>query len=101
MNCIASTSREPKTLLEAAYALGVRRMVHTSSAGVLDGPPGSVIDETMARADADANDYFRSKILSDRAILDFWGSSDQVSPVRVYTTTWPFDVVATPAASPM
>jgi dihydroflavonol-4-reductase len=60
-----------EALLEAAYALGVRRMVHTSSSGVLDGPPGSVIDETMARAEADANDYFRSKILSDRAILDF------------------------------
>jgi dihydroflavonol-4-reductase len=60
-----------EALLEAAHDVGVRRMVHTSSGGVLDGPPGSLIDETMARAEADANDYFRSKILCDRAILAF------------------------------
>jgi dihydroflavonol-4-reductase len=46
-------------------------MVHTSSGGVLDGPPGALIDETMARSEADANDYFRSKILTDRAIRAF------------------------------
>jgi dihydroflavonol-4-reductase len=63
-----------EALLDAAYELGVRRMVHTSSGGVLDGPPGSVIDETMARAESDANDYFRSKILSDRAIRAFLAS---------------------------
>jgi nucleoside-diphosphate-sugar epimerase len=60
-----------EALIEAAYEAGVRRMVHTSSGGVLDGPPGALIDETMARAEADANDYFRSKILSDRAIRAF------------------------------
>ena len=60
-----------ESLLHAAYAAGVRRMVHTSSGGVLDGPPGASIDETMARAEADANDYFRSKIQSDRAIRAF------------------------------
>ena len=38
---------------------------------MLDGPPGSVIDETMARALADANDYFKSKILCDHAIHEF------------------------------
>ncbi len=63
-----------EALLEAAYEMGVRRMVHTSSGGVLDGPPGSLIDETMARAEADANDYFRSKILCDRAIRAFLDS---------------------------
>jgi nucleoside-diphosphate-sugar epimerase len=60
-----------EALLAAAYEAGVRRMVHTSSGGVLDGPPGAVIDETMSRAEADANDYFRSKILTDRAIRAF------------------------------
>jgi dihydroflavonol-4-reductase len=60
-----------ETLLAAAYEEGVRRVVHTSSGGVLDGPPGALIDETMARNEADANDYFRSKILSDRSVLAF------------------------------
>jgi dihydroflavonol-4-reductase len=60
-----------EALLAAAYEVGVRRLVHTSSGGVLDGPPGALIDETMARAEVDANDYFRSKILSDRAIRAF------------------------------
>src|SRR5262249_14380278 len=31
-----------EALLAAAYEAGVRRMVHTSSGGVLDGPPGAV-----------------------------------------------------------
>jgi nucleoside-diphosphate-sugar epimerase len=60
-----------EALLKAAHAAGIRRMVHTSSGGVLDGPPGALIDETMARAESDANDYFRSKILCDRAIHAF------------------------------
>jgi dihydroflavonol-4-reductase len=60
-----------EVLLAAAYDAGVRRVVHTSSGGVLDGPSGSLIDETMARQEADANDYFRSKIVSDRSVLDF------------------------------
>jgi nucleoside-diphosphate-sugar epimerase len=60
-----------EALLAAAYEVGVRRLLHTSSGGVLDGPPGALIDETMARAEVDANDYFRSKILSDRAIRAF------------------------------
>ena len=58
-------------LLAAAYDVGVRRVVHTSSGGVLDGPPGQLIDETMDRKEADANDYFRSKILADRSVLAF------------------------------
>ena len=57
-----------EALLAAAYEVGVRRMIHTSSGGVLDGPPGGLIDETMGRSESDANDYFRSKILTDRSI---------------------------------
>jgi dihydroflavonol-4-reductase len=60
-----------EALLSAAYEAGVRRMVHTSTSGVLDGPPGGLIDETMRRSESDANDYFRSKILTDRRIDAF------------------------------
>lgn len=60
-----------RALLEAAYAAGVRRMVHTSSIAVLDGPPGVPVDETMERRIEDADDYYRSKILADAAVCDF------------------------------
>lgn len=59
-------------LLAAAYAAGVRRVVHTSSIAVLTGPAGTLIDETMERPETDADDdYYRSKILSDRKVLAF------------------------------
>ena len=58
-------------LLEAAYAAGVRRAVHTSSAAVLHGSAGQFIDETMGRWEADADDYQRSKLLTDRAVRAF------------------------------
>lgn len=56
-------------LLETAYAAGVRRFVHTSSIAVVNGPRGALIDETMKRDERDADDYYRSKMLSDRAVL--------------------------------
>ncbi|ROM94636.1 SDR family oxidoreductase [Pseudomonas brassicacearum] len=58
-------------LLEHAYATGVRRFIHTSSIAVLDGAPGTSIDETCLRNEADADDYYRSKILADRVVLSF------------------------------
>lgn len=58
-------------LMEAAYAAGVRKMVHTSSIAVLNGQPNQLIDESMERLDSDADDYYRSKILSDRAVQAF------------------------------
>lgn len=58
-------------LLAAAYQAGVRRFVHTSSIAVLDGKPDAPIDETMLRDEANADDYFRSKILSEREVLAF------------------------------
>lgn len=58
-------------LIAAAYAAGVRRFVQTSSVAVLDGPPGTVIDETCDRDPADADDYYRSKILADREVRAF------------------------------
>jgi dihydroflavonol-4-reductase len=68
-------------LFEAAYAAGVRRAIHTSSIATLDGEPGQWIDETMWRKEEDADDYYRSKIQADRAVLkfldrhpDFWAA---------------------------
>lgn len=70
-----------RALLTAAHAAGVRRFVHVSSVAVLTGAPGAVIDETMLRHERDADDYYRSKILSDREVLgfldahpDFWAA---------------------------
>jgi dihydroflavonol-4-reductase len=58
-------------LISAAYRAGIRRFVHTSSIAVLDGPPGTQIDETMLRQESHADDYYRSKILSDKEVLGF------------------------------
>jgi nucleoside-diphosphate-sugar epimerase len=58
-------------LLSHAYGAGVRRFVHTSSVGVLTGAPGQWIDETMQRTAKDADDYYLSKILSDREVSGF------------------------------
>lgn len=60
-----------RALLEEGYRAGVRRFVHVSSIAVLIGAPGAVIDETMLRHERDADDYYRSKILSDREVLGF------------------------------
>lgn len=61
-------------LLEHAWRAGVRRFVHTSSIAVLRGVPGGIVDETMLRDEQDADDYYRSKILSDRVVLSFLDS---------------------------
>lgn len=58
-----------RDLIEFAYAEGVRHMVHTSSIALLDGPPGATIDETMLRSEDNADDYYRSKILTDAVVL--------------------------------
>lgn len=67
-----------RDLLDQAYRAGVRRFVHTSSIAVLDGAPGSAIDETCLRAEADADDYYRSKILADRVVLAFLETHPQM-----------------------
>ena len=59
-----------RTLLEAARARGVHRVIHASSIAVLDGARGELIDESMERALEGAADYFRSKILSDRVVFE-------------------------------
>ncbi|MDE1149077.1 MAG: SDR family oxidoreductase [Azospirillaceae bacterium] len=58
-------------LVTAAYAAGVRRFVQTSSIAALNGPPGALIDEGAERDPADADDYYRSKILADQAVRAF------------------------------
>jgi dihydroflavonol-4-reductase len=60
-----------RELLHTAYAAGVRRMVHTSSIAVLDGPRGACVNETMTRELDHADDYYRSKIEADQQVFDF------------------------------
>ena len=61
-------------LIEHTHRAGVRRFVQTSSIGVLNGEPGAPIDETCLRELDDADDYYRSKILADQAVLRFLAS---------------------------
>ncbi|WP_338524131.1 SDR family oxidoreductase [Pseudomonas batumici] len=58
-------------LLQAAYAAGIRRAVHTSSIAVLKGNRDQVIDETMSRSEQEADDYYLSKILSEQKVQAF------------------------------
>jgi dihydroflavonol-4-reductase len=68
-------------LLKACYQAGIRRFVHISSTAVLRGQPGQIADETRSRLESEADDYQRSKILSDREVQkfldahpDFWAA---------------------------
>lgn len=70
-----------RALLQHAHAMGVRRFVHASSIAVLRGKRGQIVDESMLRDERDADDYYRSKILSDREVVafleqhaDFWAA---------------------------
>ncbi len=58
-------------LIAAAHAAGVRCFVQTSSIAVLDGAPGTLIDETCDRRLSDADDYYRSKMLADAEVRAF------------------------------
>lgn len=59
-----------RALIDAAYAVGIRRIVHTSSIAVLKGERGALVDETMLRNPDDADDYYRSKIMSERVVIE-------------------------------
>nr|WP_319527971.1 SDR family oxidoreductase [Pseudomonas laurentiana] len=61
-------------LLQAAYDAGIRRAVHVSSIAVLKGEKGELIDETMSRPEQEADDYYRSKILSEAVVRTFLAS---------------------------
>lgn len=58
-------------LLQAAYAAGIRRAVHTSSIAVLKGNKDELIDETMSRSESEADDYYLSKIQSEQKVQEF------------------------------
>ena len=61
-----------RQLLEEARSAGIRRFIQTSSIAVLNGEPGTPIDETRLRDLADAHDdYYRSKILADQVVSEF------------------------------
>ncbi|MFJ4086688.1 SDR family oxidoreductase [Pseudomonas psychrophila] len=72
-----------RELLQQAYHAGVRRFIHTSSIAVLNGAPGTSIDETCLRAETDADDYYRSKILSDREVLSLLETHPQMHACMV------------------
>jgi nucleoside-diphosphate-sugar epimerase len=68
-------------LLQACYKARIRRFVHISSTATLRGRPGEVADETRLRLESEADDYQRSKILSDQEVFkflaanpDFWAA---------------------------
>ncbi|QLF91681.1 SDR family oxidoreductase [Pseudomonas sp. ABC1] len=61
-------------LLQAAYDAGIRRAVHVSSIAVLKGERGELIDESMSRPEEGADDYYRSKILSEQKVREFLAS---------------------------
>ena len=70
-----------RALLRAATQHGVRRWVQISSIAVLDGAPGQVITEDMRRHEADADDYYLSKMRCDQVLdehlashPDFWAA---------------------------
>lgn len=68
---MATNVRATCDLLHASYQQGVRRMVFISSIAVLDGAPGTLIDETMSREEAQADDYYLSKMLAEREVSRF------------------------------
>jgi dihydroflavonol-4-reductase len=68
-------------LLQACYGAGIRRLVHISSTATLRAQPGGIADETTLRLESEADDYQRSKILSDQEVFkflrehpDFWAA---------------------------
>ncbi len=57
-------------LVAAAGAAGIGRFVHVSSIAVLSGAPGQMMTEADERPEEGADDYYRSKILSERAVRE-------------------------------
>lgn len=65
---VKTNIEDTKKLIEAAVAKGVKNIVHTSSIAVLDAPPNTFIDETMSRNIKNADNYYKSKIMSEEAV---------------------------------
>lgn len=72
-----------EALLHMAYANGIRRFVHVSSIAVLAGVRGEMVSEDQLRDPKDADDYYRSKIMSDRVVLGFLASHPDFHAVFV------------------
>jgi len=66
----ATNIKGTQILIEAAISSGVKNVVHTSSIAVLDGPVGALIDETMSRDPSHADNYYKSKILSENTVRE-------------------------------
>jgi nucleoside-diphosphate-sugar epimerase len=60
-----------RRLLDRAYSAGIRRFVHTSSVAVLGGSHQGLTNVTMRRRIEEADDYQRSKILSEEVVREF------------------------------
>ena len=60
-----------KCLLKAALKAGVKQFVHVSLIAVLDGGAGTLINETCDRDIENSDDYYRSKIISERTVREF------------------------------
>jgi len=58
-------------LLQSCHQAGVHRFVHISSSLTLRGSRGEATDETRLRPESEADDYQRSKILSDQEVIKF------------------------------
>lgn len=58
-------------LMQTAYENGVRNMIHVSSIATLAPIKDKPIKENMLRKEDEADDYYKSKILSDKAVLEF------------------------------
>lgn len=85
-------------LLEAARRGGIRRVVYTSSVGVLRAPDaGELADETFDAEPSQLPDhYHRSKLLGERAALAANGSGLEVVAVNPTAPVGPGDVKPTP-----
>jgi dihydroflavonol-4-reductase len=76
--------RGTEDLLSYAYSAGIRRIVHTSSVGVLNGTSGALVNPEMRRDERTPNEYFRSKILSDRRVERFLGDHAEVTACTIF-----------------
>jgi len=87
-----------RVVLGAAEALGVRRIVHTSSVATLaaraDGTP--VDERAVAKLDDVIGDYKRSKLLAEREVEAAWARGAPVVVVSPSTPVGDGDVKPTP-----
>ena len=84
-------------LLEAARAAGVERVVYTSTVGCIGIPKDGIGDETTPVTLADMQgDYKRSKVLAERAALEFAAEGLDVVIVNPTAPVGDHDVKPTP-----